>query len=67
LITLSVAKGSNNIPVVKQLRRECNTASNIKDNNTRKKVLKALNKLIVEVSQTLVEDGYLMFAAYDGV
>ena len=29
--------------------------------------LKALNKLIVEVSQTLVEDGYLMFAAYDGV
>lgn len=67
MITISVAKNSNNIPVVKQLRRECNTASNIKDSDTRKKVLKALSKLIVEVSQTPVEDGYLMFAAYDGV
>lgn len=67
LITLSVAKDSNTFSVSKQLSRETNTALNIKDSDVRKKVLKALNKLIPEIQKTKVLDGYIAFSAYDGI
>jgi peptide subunit release factor 1 (eRF1) len=65
LITLSIAKGSNPNAVMQQLMREASTAMNIKDSDTRKKVLKALGKAKREVSEHKVENGYCLFAAYD--
>jgi peptide subunit release factor 1 (eRF1) len=67
LVTLSVAKDSNSNSVVKQLRKEIGTAMNIKDSDTRKKVTKALCRLISEVSQTKVENGYIAFSAYNDI
>jgi len=67
LITLSIAKGSNSNAVVQQLMREASTAMNIKDSDTRKKVLKALSKAKREVSENKVENGYCLFSAFDDV
>jgi peptide subunit release factor 1 (eRF1) len=62
-----VAKDSNKYSILKQLNKEANTALNIKDSDVRKKVLKALNKLIPEVSKTKVNNGYIVYSAFDGI
>jgi len=50
------------------IHREIGTASNIKAKSTRKKVLKALNKANKQLSSMeMPENGFFLFAAYDGV
>jgi peptide subunit release factor 1 (eRF1) len=67
LVTLSVSHDSNLNSVLNQIRKESATASKIRDKGTRKKVLKALKRLLHELSLLTVGNGFIAFAAYDGV
>jgi peptide subunit release factor 1 (eRF1) len=67
LVTLSVSTGSNINSVVNQLRREVVSAQNIRDKHDKRAVWSALNKLLHELPLTSVGNGFLAFAAYDGV
>lgn len=68
LITVSVSYNSNLEAVKSMLRKEYSTASNIKDKGTKKKVQKALKKLVSELSKMKMPDnGFIAFGAYNGV
>lgn len=67
LVTLSVSHDSSLNSVLNQIKKESVTANNIKDKNTRKNVLKTLSKLLHNLSSLSVGNGFIAFAAYDGV
>jgi peptide subunit release factor 1 (eRF1) len=67
LITLSVSHDTSLKRVINQVRKESANARNIRDKDTRKKVLKALNKLLHRLFLLKVGNGFFAFAAHDGV
>jgi len=67
LITLAVSKGSNVNKVINQLRKEGNTANNIKDKKTMRLVIKALNRLVNSLSRGISDRGFIAYSAYDGI
>jgi peptide subunit release factor 1 (eRF1) len=67
LVTLSVSHDSALNSLLSQIRKEAATAGNIKDKGNRRNVAKALNKLLRTLSLSTVRNGFVAFAAYDGV
>jgi peptide subunit release factor 1 (eRF1) len=67
LVTLSVSHDSALSSLLSQIRKEAATAGNIKDKGNRRNVVKALNKLLRTLSLSTVRNGFVAFAAYDGV
>ena len=68
LITLSVTGNSNPNAITNLLRKEYATSHNIKNKKTKKRVQKALSRLLSKISSMRIpNNGFLAYGAYDGI